>query len=89
MSTIGVTMANQRRRRLLKIRRNKKKRGKFMDVKILEKYIGKYCKLYDGTAISGKVGRILDVKGHWIEFETKKDIELINADYVMRIKVEH
>lgn len=45
-----------------------------------EEFYGSY-----GAATSGK---ILDVKENWIEIETKKGIELMNAEFAQNIKVE-
>lgn len=32
-------------------------------------------------------GKILEVKENWIEVETKKDIQIINADFIQSIKM--
>jgi hypothetical protein len=71
---------------LLKIRRRK---GVLtMTNEILRQYIGKTCKVSTGSLGTTVVGKILEVNENWLELETKKGKELINADFIQSIKVK-
>jgi len=71
---------------LLKI---KKRKGVItMTNEMIKKYIGLKCKLSTGTYGTNIVGTILEINENWIEVETRKGKELINADFVQNIKVK-
>jgi len=55
----------------------------------IKKYIGEVCNIFATGAlgINVEVGKIIDVNENWIEVETKKGNELINADYIQSIKI--
>ncbi|EOD00361.1 DUF6897 domain-containing protein [Caldisalinibacter kiritimatiensis] len=55
---------------------------------IIKKYIGKNCKIIIGSFGTTVIGKIVEVNENWIEVETKKGKELINADFVQNIKVK-
>ena len=59
-----------------------------MTNEVIKKYIGRNCKISTGSLGTNIVGKIVDVNENWIEVETKKGKELINADFVQNIKVE-
>jgi len=67
----------------------KKKKGgrKTMANEVIKKYIGYKCNISTGTFGASLVGKIVDVKENWIEVETKKGVELINAEFVQTIKI--
>lgn len=58
-----------------------------MDNEVLKKYIGKNCKISTGSYGSTVSGRMLDIKDNWIEVETRKGIEIINAEFVQTLKI--
>ncbi len=67
----------------------KKRKGVItMTNEIIKKYIGLNCKISTGSYGSNVVGTILEVNENWIEVETKRGKELINADFVQNIKVK-
>lgn len=71
---------------LLKI---KKRKGVItMTNEVIKKYIGMNCKISTGSFGTNVVGKIIDVNENWLEVETKKGKELINADFVQNIKVK-
>lgn len=70
---------------ILKIK--KKKGGVIMTNEMLLKYVGKNCKISTGTYGTNVVGKIIKINENWIEIETKKGNELINADFVQSIRV--
>jgi len=55
---------------------------------ILKKYIGNTCQITTGTFGINVEGKIIEVNDKWIEIETKKGNELINADFIQRIKIK-
>ena len=67
----------------------KKRKGVLrMTNEVLRKYIGKLCNISTGTFGVNIVGKIVDVNENWIEVETKKGNELINAEFVQNIKIK-
>lgn len=58
-----------------------------MTNEIIKKYIGKNCKISTGSLGTSVVGKILEVNENWLEIETQKGKELINADFIQSIKI--
>lgn len=73
----------------LVLRKIKKKKG-WVNVtnEVIKKFINKNCKISAGSFGINVVGKIIDVKENWIEVETKKGTELINADFIQSIKIK-
>jgi len=71
---------------LLKMK--KRKGAIIMTNEVIKKYIGKICKISTGSFGTNVVGKIIDVNENWLEVETKKGNELINADFIQSIKVK-
>lgn len=59
-----------------------------MTNEMLKKYIGKTCKISTGSFGANFIGKIIEVDGNWLEVETRRGKELINADFVQSIKVK-
>lgn len=59
-----------------------------MNNELISKYIGKNCKISTGTYGTTVVGKIISINENWIEVETKKGIELINAEFIQSIKIK-
>lgn len=59
-----------------------------MTNELISKYIGKGCKISTGSYGTTVVGRIISINENWIEVETKKGIELINAEFIQSIKIK-
>ncbi len=74
--------------RTLMIRKHKKEGVAGMSHEVIRKYIGKRCQVSTGTYGIKVVGVIIGVTDNWIEIETKKNVELVNAEYVQNIKVK-
>jgi uncharacterized protein DUF6897 len=74
--------------RFVIIKSSKKKRGIVMTNEIVNKYIGKNCKISTGSYGTTVVGKIVNVIENWIEVETKKGIELVNAEFIQSIKIK-
>lgn len=74
-------------KRLILQRIKRRKGVVIMTNEIIKKYIGKYCKITTGSMGTSVVGKIIGVNENWIEIETKKGSELVNADFVQSIKI--
>lgn len=59
-----------------------------MTNEVIKKYIGKNCKISTGSFGTTVIGKIIDVNENWIEVETNKGNELVNADFVQSIKIK-
>lgn len=58
-----------------------------MTNELIKKYIGKTCRISSGQFGTNVIGKIIDVNENWIEIETKKGNELINAEFMQSIKI--
>ncbi|MFZ7121326.1 MAG: DUF6897 domain-containing protein [Eubacteriaceae bacterium] len=56
---------------------------------LIKKYIGKTCKISTGSYGSVLSGEIISVNENWIEISTKKGMEVINAEFIHSIKIDH
>ncbi len=57
-----------------------------MSIEAFKKNIGRKCQII--TMIERNVkGRITGVEGNWIEIETKRNTEYINAEFIERLRV--
>ncbi len=74
--------------RHIAMKNSKKKRGNVMTNEVVNKYIGKNCKISTGSYGTTVVGKIINVNENWIEVETKKGIELVNAEFIQSIKIK-
>ncbi|KGK81476.1 hypothetical protein DP73_21400 [Desulfosporosinus sp. HMP52] len=70
---------------LLKIR--KRKGVVRMTNELIMKYIGKKCLISTGTFGTNVKGIIMAANENWLEVETKKGNELINAEFIQSIKI--
>jgi hypothetical protein len=71
------------------IKKNKKRKGVIsMTNEVIKKYVGRNCKISTGSLGTNVQGKIIDVNENWIEVETKKGIEIINAEFIQSIKVD-
>ena len=67
----------------------KKRKGVItMTNEAIKKYIGMNCRISTGSFGTNVEGKIIDVNENWLEVETKKGKELINADFIQNIKVK-
>ncbi|MHB8127294.1 MAG: DUF6897 domain-containing protein [Desulfitobacteriaceae bacterium] len=84
-----VIIPQQREMHKAALLKMKKRKGvKTMTNEVIKKYIGMNCKISTGSFGTNVVGKIVDVNENWLEVETKKGKELINADFVQNIKVK-
>ena len=55
---------------------------------VIQKYLGKTCKISSGSFGTNVTGKLINVKGNWIEVETKKGNQLVNADFIQNIQIK-
>lgn len=83
-----IIIPQQRQRQKSIILRNRKRRDVIiMTNEMIKKYIGMDCKISTGSFGTYTAGKIADINENWVEVETKKGKELINADFIQSIKL--
>lgn len=83
-----VILPQQRNIQKFVIKKIKNRKGfKIMTNEILKKYIGKECRISTGSLGTNVAGKIIDINENWIEVETKKGMEVINAEFIQSIKI--
>lgn len=70
------------------LRRKRREGLVIMTNELIVKYLGKDCRISTGTYGINVAGRIIDIKDNWIEVETKRGNELVNAEYIQNIKID-
>ena len=81
-----VILPAQRRRQM--IVRRKKKGNQAMTNELLSTLVGRNARLSTGSLGTAVTGRIQSVHDNWIEVETRKDTVLLNAEYVVDIRLK-
>lgn len=85
-----IIIPQQREREKAVLLKIKKKRGAVtMTNEMIKRYVGKKCKISTGSFGTTIVGIIIEVNENWLEVETKKGKELINADFIQSIKLKN
>ena len=85
---IFVIVLPQQRSLMKAILIRKKRKGvKIMTNEVIKKYIGSNCSISTGSFGTSLVGKIINVTENWLEVETRKGIELINAEFIQSIKI--
>jgi len=54
---------------------------------IIKKIEGERCKITTGALGTTVRGKIIEINDDWIEIETSKGKEIINADFIQSIKI--
>lgn len=85
MAVIIVLLMKRRRTAQRRRRRNRRRRAGNMSQTIIEQMLGKRCAL-DMEGLSGATGVLEKLDGNWISLRTDDKLELINLDYVTRIR---
>lgn len=86
---IFLALNEARKNRLLKIIRDKKKkRGTAPMNEVINAYIGKDCVIYLSNSSSVITGNLISLNDNWITVKTKDGNEILNIDYIVRLK-EH
>ena len=75
-------------RRAILLKKKRRKGEITMTNEMIKKYLGKECKITPAGSMSTTIlGEIIGINENWLEVETKKGMELINADYIQSIKI--
>lgn len=83
-----IILPQQRELQKMTIRKLRKRKGiAVMTNGILKKHIGETCRISTGQFGTDVTGEIIDIQENWIEVETQKGKELINAEFVQSIKI--
>ena len=84
-----VIIPQQREMQKAVLLKMKKRKGAItMTNEVIKKYIGMNCRISTGSFGTNVEGKIVDVNENWLEVETRKGKELINADFIQNIKVK-
>lgn len=83
-----ITMMMARNKRLMmrnRVLKNKKCRGDNFMNELIMTFLGKKCHIYtfEGTQIKGVIEK---VEGNWVSVRTAKDAQIVNADFISRIR---
>lgn len=82
-----IILTYQQERNLLKIRRKRRRRKEEIDMnELVQRFLGKNCYIYLGTTGGNLLGVIEAVEGNWVSVRTKDSVEVVNLDYICRIK---
>ncbi len=65
-----------------------KRRAKKMNNELLIKFKGKEVKISTGSFGVNVVGTIVEINDNWVEVQTKKGHELLNADFIQSVKIK-
>lgn len=65
----------------------KRKRGFTMTNELLRTYMSKKCKISTGSMDNSITGTLKELNDNWLKVETAKGIELVNIDYIQKIKI--
>ena len=83
-----VILPQQREMQRLVMIKKKKRKGLInMTNEVIKKYVGKKCNIFTGSYGTNIKGKIIAVNENWIEVETKKGSELVNAEFIQSIKI--
>lgn len=75
--------AKKRRRLAWKLKKHRKRRQEAMN-ELLQQYVGQEFILY--TMDAQVTGTIESVDGNWVAVKTKTNTDLLNTDYIIRIR---
>lgn len=82
---IILVIIGQRNQRMFIVRRiRRRKRGSIDMNELIQRFLGKNCEIYlnSGSAVEGTIEML---EGNWISVRTKKNVQLINLDYICRL----
>ena len=82
-----IFVAHRHEKIVLKIRQRRRKRKGNIDMnELVQRFLGKNCIIYLGTTGGDLRGTIEAVEGNWVSVHTKDTVEVVNLDYICRIK---
>lgn len=68
------------------IRRRRRNRRNNKMNELIQHFLGKTCTIYMGSFGGDLVGTIEAIEGNWVSVRTKKTTELVNLDYICRLR---
>ena len=82
-----LLIAHRHEKLVLRIRQRRRKREGNVDMnELVQRFLGKNCIIYLGTTGGDLRGTIEAVEGNWVSVRTKDTVEIVNLDYICRIK---
>lgn len=86
---IFIVLYKQKNQNIKRIIKKRKKRGNIDMSDVFNRYIGKDCLVYFSNGSSNVIEcNVLSVSDNWLTVKTKDGEEIINVDYIIRVK-EH
>lgn len=86
---VFIVLRDNRSKNIRRIIRKRRKKG-FRDMsEVFNRYIGKDCVVYLSNTSSNILEcKVTSVSDNWLTVESRDGVEIINVDYIIRIK-EH
>lgn len=83
-----IFLARRQEKIVMRIRRKRRRiRKEEIDMnELVQRFLGKNCIIYLGTTGGDLRGTIEAVEGNWVSVRTKDTVEVVNLDYICRIK---
>lgn len=86
---VFVILRENKSRNIRRIIKKRKKRGYSDMSEVFNRYIGKDCVVYLSNSSSNVMEcKVTGVSDNWLTVESRDGVEIINVDYIIRIK-EH
>ncbi len=86
---IFIVLRENKSRNIRRIIKKRKKRGNLDMNDVFGRYIGKDCVIYLSNSSSNVMEcKVTGVSDNWLTVESRDGVEIINVDYIIRIK-EH
>ncbi len=68
------------------VRRRRRNRRERKMNELIQRFLGKHCTIYMGSFGGDLEGVVEAVEGNWVSVRTTKSTELINLDYICRLR---
>lgn len=81
-----IILAHRHEKIVLRIRRRRRRKENIDMNELVQRFLGKNCIIYLGTTGGDLRGTIEAVEGNWVSVRTKESTEVVNLDYICRIK---
>ena len=85
MAVIIVLLMKRRRAAQRRRRRSRRRRAGNMSQAIIEQLLGKRC-MFDMEGLTSATGVLEKLDGNWLSLRMNDKLELVNLDYVTRIR---
>lgn len=82
-----ILMLRRAQEEFMLIRRKKRARKGNVDMnELVQQFLGKNCYIYLGTSGGSVLGVVEKIEGNWVSLQVGESTELVNLDYICRIK---